>query len=173
MTSATVHQLPARTAPALLRLVAPDAVPPGAVIVGHVVATAPPGSGPGLALLAGTTLSIPALAAPALTAATVAGLVVDVRGRRVVADGAEVPLTRREFELLAHLVNHPDRVFTRGQLLAAVWDLPALTDGSRRTVDVHVSRVRRKLGAHGHALQSLRGVGYRWVGRAELRDGDR
>jgi DNA-binding winged helix-turn-helix (wHTH) protein len=93
------------------------------------------------------------------------GVVLDTLGRRVVSDGEELDLTRREFELLEHLATHPGRVFTREQLMATVWDLPHTAYTPLRTVDVHVSRLRRKLGRHGRALQSLRGVGYRWSGR--------
>lgn len=90
-------------------------------------------------------------------------LVLDLDGRLVHAAGEPVPLTRREFDLLAHLAMRPGRVLTRSQLLAAVWGLADPRYTGPRTVDVHVARVRRKLGErHGEPLTTLRGVGYRW-----------
>jgi DNA-binding response OmpR family regulator len=72
-----------------------------------------------------------------------------------------VELTRREFDLLAHLMSHPRLVFTRGQLLAAVWQQPDVGDG--RTIDVHVARLRNKLGApHRRSVATVRGIGYKF-----------
>ena len=90
------------------------------------------------------------------------GLLLDLAGRRVLAAGHCVDLTRREFDLLAHLATRPGRVLTRAQLLAAVWSPVDAADAGPRTVDVHVARLRRKLGPHGTPLSTLRGVGYRW-----------
>ena len=75
-------------------------------------------------------------------------------------------LTRLEFDLLAHLVAAPDRVHTRARCSRSCGT--ARHDGSR-TVDVHVHRLRSKLGDRtGRALQTVRGVGYRWSPRAAL-----
>jgi DNA-binding response OmpR family regulator len=84
-------------------------------------------------------------------------LALDEQARRVSVDGAQVDLTRREFDLLAALLRDPQRVHTREALLDLVWGSPYL---SAKTVDVHISALRRKLGS---ALQvkALRGVGYR------------
>lgn len=101
------------------------------------------------------------------------GLVVDRRGRRVHVDGEEIVLRRREYGLLEYLVTHPGHVFTRRELLSAVWDTDDVRYSPVRTVDVHVSRLRRRLGAHGQALQSVRGVGYRWSGSTRPRPGIR
>lgn len=83
--------------------------------------------------------------------------------RRVAAvEGRELDLTYLEFELLAHLVTHPHRVHTRDQLVTTVWGYGHVGDG--RTVDVHVARLRRKLGAeHRHAIQTVRRVGYKYT----------
>ncbi len=71
-------------------------------------------------------------------------------------------LTYLEFELLAHLVAHPHRVHTRDQLVTTVWGYGHVGDG--RTVDVHVARLRRKLGAaHRGAIQTVRRVGYKYA----------
>lgn len=84
--------------------------------------------------------------------------------RRVLVGGLEVAFTATEFDLLAHLLAAPGRVFSRGQLMDAVWgyDSPA----GERTVDVHVAQVRAKL-APCEVIRTVRGVGY-----AALRDGD-
>lgn len=71
-------------------------------------------------------------------------------------------LTYKEFELLKHLAQHPGRVFTRAQLLQEVWGYDYF--GGTRTVDVHVRRLRAKLGADNEALiGTVRNVGYRFV----------
>jgi hypothetical protein len=76
--------------------------------------------------------------------------------------GRPLDLTYLEFELLAHLVAHPHRVHTRDQLVTTVWGYGHVGDG--RTVDVHVARLRRKLGAeHRAAIQTVRRVGYKYA----------
>ena len=71
-------------------------------------------------------------------------------------------LTRLEFDLLAHFVESPRRVHTRRQLVGALW--PTGTDARSRSVDVHVRRLRAKLGAPwAESLVTVRGVGYRWT----------
>jgi DNA-binding winged helix-turn-helix (wHTH) protein len=67
-------------------------------------------------------------------------------------------LTYREFELLAHLARHPGRVFTRDELLERVWRWD--TVAGTRTIDVHIRRLRAKLGAHHHLLCTVRNTGY-------------
>ncbi len=86
------------------------------------------------------------------------GLVVDMQSRDVSMDGTTVELARKEFDLLAHLVTTPGRVFTRAQLLEAVWGYP--DDIDTRTVDVHVAQLRRKLGPRC-PVKTVRGVGYK------------
>jgi len=83
--------------------------------------------------------------------------------------GRQLDLTYKEFELLKHLAQHPGRVFTRAQLLQEVWGYDYF--GGTRTVDVHVRRLRAKLGVeHEHAIGTVRNVGYRFV--ANGRDAD-
>lgn len=77
--------------------------------------------------------------------------------RRCRISGREIELTRREFDLLAALLRYVGRIHTREQLLELVWGSPYL---SPKTVDVHVSGLRRKLG-EAITISSLRGVGYR------------
>ncbi|CAL9405087.1 hypothetical protein SUDANB58_01528 [Streptomyces sp. enrichment culture] len=87
---------------------------------------------------------------------------VDTVRRTAVVDGRELDLTYLEFELLAHLVAQPHRVHTRDQLVTTVWGYGHVGDG--RTVDVHVARLRRKLGPeHRRAIQTVRRVGYKYV----------
>ncbi len=81
---------------------------------------------------------------------------------RVVCEGAEVRLTRKEFALLAALARRPGRVAARRQLLDAVWGLDYY--GDTRTLDVHIRRLRAKLGACGGCIETVVGVGYRFVG---------
>jgi rhodanese-related sulfurtransferase len=101
--------------------------------------------------------------APAGSPGRAPTLTVDRDSRTVLVGGNGVELTRREFDLLAHLVEQPQRVLTRRHLLDAVWDHHA-GPGGTRTVDVHVHRLRAKLGEPlARALVTVRGVGYRWV----------
>ena len=75
--------------------------------------------------------------------------------------GRTLDLTFKEFELLKFLAAHPGRVFSRAQLLQEVWGYDYF--GGTRTVDVHVRRLRAKLGAEGeHLIGTVRNVGYRF-----------
>ncbi|MEU6371001.1 winged helix-turn-helix domain-containing protein [Streptomyces sp. NPDC046931] len=77
-------------------------------------------------------------------------------------NGRELDLTYLEFGLLAHLVRHPNQVHSREQLMAGIWGYDHIGDG--RTVDVHIARLRRKLGrAHRHRIVTVRRVGYKYV----------
>ena len=89
------------------------------------------------------------------------GLRLDHDQRRVWTDGTEVPLTFQEFELLAFLTAHPATVFSRADLVREVWQRDFAADS--RTVDVHVSRLRHKLGpAYGRCLVTEYRVGYQF-----------
>jgi two-component system, OmpR family, response regulator len=78
--------------------------------------------------------------------------------RQVLLDEEPLPLTRLEFDLLLFLAERPRRVFTRGQLLAGVW---GYEHTGERTVDVHVRRLRLKLGGGFPVITTVYGVGYR------------
>ncbi|MFC4596995.1 response regulator transcription factor [Cohnella hongkongensis] len=83
--------------------------------------------------------------------------------RTVLVHDEPVELTPKEFDLLALLLSHPERVFTRDELLDAVWGLDYAT--GTRTVDIHVQRLRKKLGDTGqHLLHTVFGVGYKATG---------
>lgn len=95
-------------------------------------------------------------------------LVIDRARRRVWADGREVVLTYQEFELLAFLSQNPDMVFSRAELVAGAWQADARQ--ASRTVDVHVSRLRRKLGpVYGHCVCTEYRAGYRFKPLASRR----
>jgi two-component system, OmpR family, response regulator len=84
--------------------------------------------------------------------------------RQVLADGAALALTRLEFDLLLFLAERPHRVFTRGQLLTGVW---GYEHTGERTVDVHVRRLRLKLGVLP-VITTVYGVGYRLADDARV-----
>ena len=92
---------------------------------------------------------------------------VDPRRREAYVADRRLELRPREFELLAALARDPGVVWSRDDLLGSVWD----TDfpGETRTVDVHVSELRRKLGADGPPIETVKGVGYRLVPPARQR----
>jgi DNA-binding response OmpR family regulator len=87
------------------------------------------------------------------------GIALDVDRREATVHGNDVALTFMEFELLRFLLAHPDRAFTREALLRQVWGYDYY--GGARTVDVHVQRVRSKLGAEqAQLIRTIRNVGY-------------
>ncbi len=89
------------------------------------------------------------------------GIVIDDAAYSVMLDGVPLDLTYTEFELLKYLVQHPGRVFSREHLLADVWGYDYY--GGTRTVDVHVRRLRAKLGTeHESLIGTVRNVGYRF-----------
>lgn len=98
----------------------------------------------------------------ALPPVTDDGLMVDIAGRRAVLGGQELGLTVREFDLLAFLIRHPGRAFTRNELLEQVW---GWTFGDQSTVTVHVRRLREKVEADPtvpRRIATVWGVGYRY-----------
>jgi DNA-binding response OmpR family regulator len=90
----------------------------------------------------------------------VGALVLDAAARHVALAGRPLALSRLEFELLAHLATDPARVFTKDELMRAIWGYHSR--GATRTLDTHASRLRRKLGTgDGRWLANVWGVGYR------------
>lgn len=90
-------------------------------------------------------------------------LVIDPTARRVLVNGTEAQLTVREFDLLLYLATHPGQVFSRNQLMDAIWQYPFYTDTS--TVTVHIRRLRSKIEADPSEplhLQTVWGIGYRF-----------
>ncbi|MEP6590381.1 MAG: response regulator [Gemmatimonadota bacterium] len=103
------------------------------------------------------------LAAPAVAAGSTLvaeGLTVDRTAHRVSLAGEELTLTATEYKLLVTLLERRGRVQSRPQLLETVWD--AQPDIQTRTVDMHVQRLRSKLGPMGEMIETVRGFGYRF-----------
>jgi DNA-binding response OmpR family regulator len=88
-------------------------------------------------------------------------LIADFDAVAVTVNGEAVRLTRREFELLRCLVEHRNRVLSRDRLLERVWGYEQVIE--TRSVDVHVGRLRAKLGAAGPQIETVVGLGYRFV----------
>lgn len=82
------------------------------------------------------------------------------RQHQVLVNGKEIVLTYKEYEILKRLMSHPGIVFTREDLLDQVWGMDY--DGETRTVDVHIRTLRAKLKEAGNAIDTVRGVGYRF-----------
>ena len=90
-----------------------------------------------------------------------AHLLADFDAVAVSVDGEPVRLTRREFELLRYLVENRNRVISRGRLLERVWGYERVIE--TRSVDVHVGRLRGKLGVAGNQIETVVGLGYRFI----------
>jgi two-component system alkaline phosphatase synthesis response regulator PhoP len=88
-------------------------------------------------------------------------LTVDFEAVAIAVDGAAVRLTRKEFELLQYLVQNKNRVVSRDRLLERVWGYERLVE--TRSVDVHVGRLRNKLQTAGRQIETVVGLGYRFV----------
>ncbi|TQF02272.1 winged helix family transcriptional regulator [Kitasatospora acidiphila] len=142
----------------------PDPTGAARPMVGYLVLV-PAESAPTAVAAAAPVAAVPAPrpavpTAPPVPAAR--GISVDLERRTAHVDGQPLELTYLEFELLAHLTQHPHRVHTRDHLVTAVWGYGHVGDG--RTVDVHVARLRRKLGAaHRSSIITVRRVGYKYA----------
>jgi DNA-binding response OmpR family regulator len=88
-------------------------------------------------------------------------LIADFDAVHITVDGSAIRLTRREFELLRFLVENRNRVISRDRLLERVWGYDRMIE--TRSVDVHVGRLRSKLGAAGRQIETVVGLGYRFV----------
>lgn len=99
--------------------------------------------------------------APPVPVASDPFLSVDPEERVIRLDGQPLPLTYREYALLALFLTHPKRVFERDELLEQVWGFDF--SGQTRAVDIMVQRLRKKLGAQGERIKTIYGVGYKWV----------
>ncbi len=93
------------------------------------------------------------------------GLTLDAVSHRVTAAGEPVELGPTEFRLLNFFMTHPERVYSRTQLLDSVWGRNVYVE--ERTIDVHIRRLRKALSPHGHdrLIQTVRGAGYRFSAR--------
>lgn len=96
------------------------------------------------------------------------GVVIDISRKRLLLDGETAALTYKEFELLQYLVLREGRTIDRSEIIASLWgegddDIP-----NERTIDVHVRRLRSKLGAYEDIVRTVRGVGYRFDRHADV-----
>lgn len=97
------------------------------------------------------------------------GVVIDISRKRVVLDGDVAPLTFTEFELLQFLVLREGRAVERQEIIAGVWrDAPAEETPNARTIDVHIRRLRAKLGDYEDIVRTVRGSGYRFDRHADV-----
>jgi two-component system response regulator ResD len=95
----------------------------------------------------------------------IGALRVDPPAREATFGGRALTLTPREFDLLSYLATHPGRVMSREELLRKVWGYDFV--GETRTVDVHVRRLRAKIGEEHHVIETVTGAGYKFVGGAK------
>lgn len=91
-----------------------------------------------------------------------AGVVIDTARREIHVDGEELNVTYKEFELLHYLVTNPSRTVTREELIETLWADGAAEIPNERTIDVHVRRLRSKLGRYTTIVRTVRGIGYRF-----------
>jgi two-component system alkaline phosphatase synthesis response regulator PhoP len=91
----------------------------------------------------------------------VGDLRIDHGAREVSHRGEKLSMTRREFELLAYLAHNAGRVYSREELLRKVWGYDFV--GETRTVDVHIRRLRKKLGEENHLIETVTGSGYKFL----------
>ncbi|QAY60370.1 winged helix family transcriptional regulator [Microbacterium protaetiae] len=101
--------------------------------------------------------------------ATGSRVTVDISRKRVVIDGESAALTFKEFELLQYLVLREGRTIERGELVSSLWQGSTDKDApGERTIDVHVRRLRAKLGRYEDIVRTVRGVGYRFDRHADV-----
>jgi DNA-binding winged helix-turn-helix (wHTH) protein len=96
------------------------------------------------------------------------GVIIDLSRKRVVLDGETAPLTYKEFELLQYLVLREGRTIDRSELVAGLWGADDDDAPNERTIDVHVRRLRAKLGGYDEIVRTVRGVGYRFDRHADV-----
>lgn len=96
------------------------------------------------------------------------GVVIDISRKRVLVDYQAAPLTFKEFELLQFLVVHKGTTVSREDLIAALWRADDVDIPNERTIDVHVRRLRSKLGRFEDIVRTVRGIGYRYDNHADV-----
>jgi DNA-binding winged helix-turn-helix (wHTH) protein len=96
------------------------------------------------------------------------GVTVDISRKRVLIDGESAAFTYKEFELLQYLVLREGRTIERSELVDALWQSPDDETPGERTIDVHVRRLRAKLGRYEDIVRTVRGVGYRFDRHADV-----
>ncbi|MFP7762219.1 winged helix-turn-helix domain-containing protein [Marisediminicola sp. LYQ85] len=96
------------------------------------------------------------------------GVVIDISRKRLVLNETVAPVTYKEFELLQYLVLREGRTIDRAELITALWSDADDEAPNERTIDVHVRRLRSKLGAYEDIVRTVRGVGYRFDRHADV-----
>lgn len=96
------------------------------------------------------------------------GVVIDISRKRVILDDETTALTYKEFELLQYLVLREGRTIERAELIASLWGAADDDAPNERTIDVHVRRLRAKLGRYEDIVRTVRGVGYRFDRHADV-----
>ncbi|KZX20547.1 Sensory transduction protein regX3 [Rathayibacter tanaceti] len=96
------------------------------------------------------------------------GVVIDISRKRVVLEDETTALTYKEFELLQYLVLREGRTIERAELIASLWGAADEDAPNERTIDVHVRRLRAKLGRYEEIVRTVRGVGYRFDRHADV-----
>ncbi|MET0781733.1 MAG: winged helix-turn-helix domain-containing protein, partial [Microbacterium sp.] len=96
------------------------------------------------------------------------GVVVDISRKRVLIDGESAAFTFKEFELLQYLVLREGRTIERAELVSSLWQVTDDDAPGERTIDVHVRRLRAKLGRYEDIVRTVRGVGYRFDRHADV-----
>jgi len=96
------------------------------------------------------------------------GVVVDISRKKVLLDGESASFTYKEFELLQYLVLREGRTIERAELVSSLWDQHDADAPGERTIDVHVRRLRAKLGRYEDIVRTVRGVGYRFDRHADV-----
>jgi DNA-binding winged helix-turn-helix (wHTH) protein len=105
---------------------------------------------------------------PTVEAKPRGGVVIDISRKRLLLDGETAPLTYKEFELLQYLVLREGRTIDRAELISSLWTASDDEIPNERTIDVHVRRLRSKLGAYEDIVRTVRGVGYRFDRHADV-----
>lgn len=105
---------------------------------------------------------------PVDAADTGRGVVVDISRKRVLLDGESTAFTFKEFELLQYLVLREGRTIERTELVSSLWNHADEESPGERTIDVHVRRLRAKLGRYEDIVRTVRGVGYRFDRHADV-----
>ncbi|KAA6436469.1 winged helix-turn-helix transcriptional regulator [Agrococcus sediminis] len=132
------------------------------------VALAPAGAGGRDVEVVRRALGDPAVQQPAVETEADPGIVIDLTRKRVAIGDDIAPLTYREFELLQHIVLREGSTVGRCDIIDALWDADADDRPNERTIDVHVRRLRAKLGGYAEIIRTVRGAGYRFDRHADV-----
>ncbi|MGV8877309.1 MAG: winged helix-turn-helix domain-containing protein [Rhodoglobus sp.] len=96
------------------------------------------------------------------TVAATSGVIVDLSRKRVLIDDEQAALTYKEFELLQFLILRESQTIARAHLISTLWSTEDDEAPNERTIDVHIRRLRSKLGAYENVVRTVRGIGYRY-----------